>query len=134
MMNPITQALFAAIEAVLIPRLIIGGEVEVTGFTILRDSPELRSSYADAPEGTLYIELPPSNPETRALWFTLLEAGAEPPMTAITSGEGNGVVVLLMNDSIEFYIQGDGPECTTLIAQFTSKNEGVVPSWTFQSG
>lgn len=134
-MKDLTRALFSAIEAALRPQF-SGGmtEMTVSGFTVLRDSKLLRDTYADAPESSLYIELPPTNIETRALWFELQEAGANPPMTAITPGEGNGVAVLLFPDGIEFYITSDNEREGTMIAQLAPQKEGQTPSWSFQRG
>lgn len=130
-MQKLTEALFRAIETAKLSTTL--GERD-NGFTALRDSDILRQTYLDAPEGTLYIELSPDEMTTRALWFELLEAGANPPMTAITPGEGNGVAVLLMPDGIEFYIQSDNEREGAMIAQLAPRKEGQTPSWSFQRG
>lgn len=130
-MQKLTEALFRAIETAKLSATL--GERD-NGFTALRDSDILRQTYLDAPEGTLYIELSPDEMTTRALWFELLEAGANPPTTAITPGEGNGVAVLLMPDGIEFYIASDNEREGTMIAQLAPRKEGRTPSWSFQRG
>lgn len=128
-MTPITSALMRAIEVQLLNAQLDGKE----GLIDLDSSPGLRDAFLDAPKGTLYLELAPAESATRALWAELLEAGAQPPMTAITPGEGNGVAVLLCPDGIEMYMMSDNPEEGTLIAQL-SPEPGKAAKWSFQRG
>lgn len=128
-MTPLTAALMNAIEVKLASAKVEGKE----GFIDLVKSPGLRDAFLDAPEGTLYLELDPDRTATRALWAELLEAGAQPPMTAITPGDGNGVAVLLCPDGIEMYVISDNPEEGTLIAQL-SPEAGKAAKWSFQRG
>lgn len=130
-MGPLTTALMRAIEMTLTE---VGpdGKARKT-FTELDKERGLKDAFLDAPVGTLYIELSPEAPTTRFLWAELLEAGAKPPMTAITPGEGNGVVVLLSPDGIELYIMGDGPEPGTVIGQLYPE-AGKPAKWSFQTG
>lgn len=131
-MGPVTTALMRAIEMTLTePKE--PGSTERRGFIELDKTPHLRSGFCDAPEGTLYIELDPAAPTTRFLWAELLEAGAAPPMTAITPGEGNGVAILLMSEGIEFYIMEDGSKPGQLIAQLSPEG-GKPAKWSFQRG
>lgn len=130
-MGPLTTSLMRAIEMTLTE---VGrdGKARKTFSELDKDRP-LRDGFADAPAGTLYIELAPDAPTTRFLWAELLEAGACPPMTAITPGEGNGVSVLLSNEGIELYIMEDGPEPGQLIGQLYPR-DGKPAKWTFQRG
>lgn len=131
-MSPITTALMRAIEMTLTePKE--PGSTERKAFIELDKNRGLREGFLDAPKGTLYIELAPDAPTTRWLWAELLEAGAKPPMTAITPGEGNGVAVLLSPDGIEFYIMDDGERPGQFIAQLYSRG-GKSARWSFESG
>lgn len=132
-MTPLTQALLNAIEQELEARFTPTGEIVTTSFIELDKSPSLRSMYADAPEGTLYLELSPGLPNTRALWMELILAGAKVPMTLITPGEGNGAAVLLFPGGLELYVMGDGAEPGFFSASLSTGEKGPA-KWEFQTG
>lgn len=128
-MSPLTTSLMRAIECALIQSRIDGTK----GFFELDKEEGLRQGFLDAPVGTLYIELKPEEPTTRFLWAELLEAGAKPPMTLITPGEGNGAAVLLSPDGIEMYIMEDGDKPGQVIGQLYPE-PGKPAKWSFQTG
>lgn len=130
-MGPLTTAVMRAVEAALTIRPVGWGSAEVQTFAEVDKVKGLRDGYAGAPPGTLYLELRPEDPTTRFLWAELLEAGASPPMTLITPGEGNGASVLLSTEGIELHIMEDGAEPGTFVAQLYS-SDGKPSRWTFQ--
>ncbi len=127
-MSPLTAALHRAIEEHLMFR--DGREPEPPRLAPIADTDVLRDSFQGASEAALFTELLPDRMTTRALWFELFEAGAKPPLTAITPGPSGGVTVVLDRGRISLFIaedEGVGQLQASLVGRGDS-----APTWTFE--